>query len=273
MTWFKNAITGGNFNKLQNEQREFNKLTKSFSLLQDGYIDLNQTHLNALNYLKKEREEVVKNLSLSKNLISKVKAITNDKKQEIKNDFIAYVENENVEFRLGDISINFQGKLDNVSETFVKSLDSSFKRLENKKNYTKGDLKAELAIVAVETLIKGVGEIINLNGEVNEKRRHITASTKEIIDATSKMTKQAPKIHIEVKRMIEIASVLNKHNQVFSIKYQAIQREINKKSKVTIFINELFNKKIIPDENMQINLHSLMKYSSEYSRFNKESNI
>ncbi len=273
MSWFKNVITGGNFNRLQDEQREFNKLAKSFSLLQDGYIDLNQTHLNALNYLKKEREEVVKNLSLSKNLISKVKAITNDKKQEIKNDFIAYVENENVEFRLGDISINFQGKLDNVSETFVKSLDSSFKRLENKKNYTKGDLKAELAIVAVETLIKGVGEIINLNGEVNEKRRHITASTKEIIDATSKMTKQAPKIHIEVKRMIEIASVLNKHNQVFSIKYQAIQREINKKSKVTIFINELFNKKIIPDENMQINLHSLMKYSSEYSRFNKESNI
>lgn len=273
MSWFKNVITGGNFNRLQDEQREFNKLAKSFSLLQDGYIDLNQTHLNALNYLKKEREEVVKNLSLSKNLISKVKAITNDKKQEIKNDFIAYVENENVEFRLGDISINFQGKLDNVSETFVKSLDSSFKRLENKKNYTKGDLKAELAIVAVETLIKGVGEIINLNGEVNEKRRHITASTKEIIDATSKMTKQAPKIYIEVKRMIEIASVLNKHNQVFSIKYQAIQREINKKSKVTIFINELFNKKIIPDENMQINLHSLMKYSSEYSRFNKESNI
>lgn len=142
MSWFKNVITGGNFNRLQDEQREFNKLAKSFSLLQDGYIDLNQTHLNALNYLKKEREEVVKNLSLSKNLISKVKAITNDKKQEIKNDFIAYVENENVEFRLGDISINFQGKLDNVSETFVKSLDSSFKRLENKKNYTKGDLKA-----------------------------------------------------------------------------------------------------------------------------------
>ena len=273
MSWFKNVITGGNFDKLQNEQREFNKLANSFSLLQDGYIDLNQTHLNALHFLKKEREEVVKNLSLSKNLISKIKSITNDKKQEIKNDFITYVENQNVEFQLGDVSINFQGKLDNVSETFVKSLDSSFKRLENKKNYTKGDLKAELAIVAVETLIKGVGEIINLNGEVNEKRRHITASTKEIIDATSKMTKQAPKIHIEAKRMIEIASVLNKHNQVFSIKYQAIQREINKKSKVTIFINELFNKKIIPDENMQINLHSLMKYSSEYSRFNKESNI
>ena len=273
MSWFKNAITGGNFDRLQNEQREFNKLANSFSLLQDGYIDLNQTHLNALHFLKKEREEVVKNLSLSKNLISKIKSITNDKKQEIKNDFITYVENQNVEFQLGDVSINFQGKLDNVSETFVKSLDSSFKRLENKKKYTKGDLKSELAIVAVETLIKGVGEIINLNGEVNEKRKHITASTKEIIDATSKMTNQAPKIYIEVKRMIEIAKVLNKHNQVFSIKYQAIHKEVNKKAKITIFINELFNKKIIPDETMQMNLHSLIKFSSDYGRFNKDANI
>lgn len=273
MSWFKNVITGGNFDKLQNEQREFNKLATSFSLLQDGYIDLNLTHLNALHFLKKEREEVVKNLSHSKNLIFKIKSIKNDKKQEIKNDFITYVENQNVEFELGDVSINFQGKLDNVSETFVKSLDSSFKRIENKKNYTKQDLKSELVTLAVETLVKGVSEIINLNGEVNEKRKYITTSTKKIIDATSKMTNHAPQIYIEVKRMIEIAEVLNKHNQVFSIKYQAIRNEINKKSKFTIFINELFDKKIIPDETMQMNLHSLVKFSSEYGRFNNDANI
>lgn len=273
MSWFKNVITGGNFDKLQNEQREFNKLANSFSLLQDGYMDLNLTRLNVLRFLKEEREEVVKNLSLAKSMISKVKSITNDKNQEVKNDFITHVENQNIEFQLGDVSIDFQGKLDNVSETFVKSLDSSSKKLGNKKKITKDDLKSELAIVAVETLIKGVGEIINLNGEVNEKRKHIAASTKKIIDATSKMTNQAPKIYIEVKRMIEIAVLLNKHNQVFSIKYQAIHQEINKKSKFTIFINELFNKKIIPDETMQTHLHSLIKISSEYGRFNNDANI
>ena len=48
---------------------------------------------------------------------------------------------------------------------------------------------------------------------------------------------------------------------------------VNKKTKFTIFINELFNKKIIPDETMQMNLHSLIKYSSEYGRFNKDANI
>ena len=43
-----------------------------------------------------------------------------------------------------------------------------------------------------------------------------------------KMTNQAPKTYIEIKRMIEIARVLNMHNQVFSAKYQTIQNEINK---------------------------------------------
>jgi hypothetical protein len=54
----------------------------------------------------------------------------------------------------------------------------------------------------------------------NEKK-YITASTKK--NATNKMTSQAPAIYIEVKRMIEIAQVLNKHNQVFIIKYQSIK--------------------------------------------------
>jgi hypothetical protein len=137
MSWFKNVITGGNFDKLQNEQREFNKLANSFSLLQDGYMDLNLTRLNVLRFLKEEREEVVKNLSLAKSMISKVKSITNDKNQEVKNDFITHVENQNIEFQLGDVSIDFQGKLDNVSETFVKSLDSSSKKLGNKKKSQK----------------------------------------------------------------------------------------------------------------------------------------
>ena len=273
MSWLKNAVTFGKFDKLQNEQKEFNTLANSFSIAQEAYIDLNETHLNAVKILKKEREDVVKNLSLSKNLISKIKTITNNKKQEIKNDFVTYTENENVEFQLGNISVNFQGKLDNVSETFVKSLDSSFKRLDKNKNPTKADLKSELGIIAVETLIQGVTQIINLNVEVNEQRRHITASTKKINDAYEKMTNQAPQLYIEVKRMVEIAEVLNKHNQVFSLRYKTIQDELNLKSKFIIFLNELRNKKIIPNAKIQHNLHVLIKYSSEYSRFNNESKI
>jgi hypothetical protein len=83
-------------------------------------------------------------------------------------------------------------------------------------------LKSELGIIAVETLIQGVTQIINLNVEVNEQRRHITASTKKINNAYEKMTNQAPQLYIEVKRMVEIAEALNKHNQVFSLRYKTI---------------------------------------------------
>lgn len=273
MSWSKNFFTNGNYDRLQNEEREFNKLSKSFPFFQDSYVELGQTHLNALQFLKNEREEVIKNISFAKTVFAKVKSKVNSKKQEIKNDSVEITKHENVEFSLGDISIDFQGKLDNVSETFVKSLDSSFKRLENKKKYTKGDVQSELAMVAVETLISGVTALIGLNSEVNKKRRMITEATSEIKNATQKMTEKAPKIYAETKRIIEIATVLNKHNQVFSIKYQATQKELNKGSKIKVFFNELFNKQIVPNQTMQANLQSLRMFTSEYSRFNKDANI
>lgn len=272
MSWSKNLFTGGNYDRLQNEEREFNKLSKSFSFFQDSYVELGQTHLNALQFLKNEREEVVKNISFAKTVFAKVTNV-NALKQEIKKDAVEIIINENIEFTLGDISIDFQGKLDNVSETFVKSLDGSLKRLESKKKYTKSDAQSELAIVAVDTLISGVTALIGLNSEVNKKRRMITEATGEINKATLKITEKAPKIYSETKRIMEIATVLNKHNQVFSIKYQATQKELNKGSKVKVFFNELLNKKIVPTHTMQENLQSLRMFTSEYSRFNRDANI
>lgn len=273
MTWYKNVLTGGGYNKLKNEELEFKQTVNSYKLMEERYIALNQTQLNALHYLKNEREEVVRNLSLSKTLIGRIKTIANDKKQEVKKDFINYVENQHSEFTIGNVSINFQGKLDNVSETFVMSLDSSFKRLDNKKTFTKADLKVELASVAIETLIQGVGEIINLNNEVIEHRKQIASSTKQIVEMIAKMSNQAPIIYGEVKRMMEIATVLNKHNQVFSYKYSAINSEINKISKIKLFLKDMSNRKIIPNDEILTHLHPLIKYSTEYSNFNKNANL
>ncbi|WP_026709005.1 hypothetical protein [Flavobacterium frigidarium] len=273
MTFYKNIVTGGGYDKLKNEEREFKKTVSSYKLMEESYIALNQTQLNALHYLKNERQEVVKNLSLSKNLIGRIKTIAKDKKQEVKNDFINYIENEHVEVTIGNVSINFQDKLDNVSETFMKSLDSSFERINNKSTFTKADLKVELASVAVETLIQGVSQVINLNSEVIERRKHIVNSTKQIVEMIAKMSNQAPIIYGEVKRMMEIASVLNKHNQVFSVKYAAINKEINKNSKIRLFIKDISNRKIIPDDKIMTHLHPLIKYSTEYSNFNKNANL
>lgn len=277
MSFLKNIATFGGYDKLQNEQREFNNLAKSFSLIQDRFIELNQSHFNALSFLKSEREEVVRNISLTKNLISKIHTTPNGKKNTVKNDFVTYIENEKIEFTLGDVSIDFKGKLDSVSEAFVTSLEGSFKRLDNRKDNKKGiskaELKAELGMIAVDVLISGVAKVFELNSEVNQKRREINEAKREINNAYSKMLDQVPKIYSEVKRMVEIAKVLNKHNQVFSLKYKTIQDELNVKPKFKIYIREILNKKIIPSNNIEQNLHQLISYSSEYSKFNNESEI
>lgn len=272
MSWLKNKITGGNYNKMQSEEVEFNILKDKYSLLKEGYDDLEKSRQKASHLLKTERKEAVKNLTLAKNMILKVKTISNDKRQIIQSDFISCFESTCVEFKIGDVSIDFQGEFDKVGVAFVGSLSGSLKRFQKNKTYTKQDFKKELG-AAFDFIGVAFGSILNLNEEVNKKRRIIADKSIEIKDAMLMMTSQAPQIYIESKRMIELARVLNMHNQVFSIKYETIQKEINKKSKFDIFTNELFKKKIIPDETMQINLHSLVKHSSEYSRFNENAKI
>lgn len=273
MSWLKNIATGGNYGRLEDEKLDFEILREQFYEFQNEYIAINQTRLDALSILKKERSEVVRNLSMAKTLISKIKSIRNNEMQDVKLDAITHFENKNIEFELGDVTVDFQGHLDKASETFVVSLESSFRRLETKNTYTKADLKNEAAVVAIETLITGIGELISLNKQVNENRRKIIEATIEIKNAMPKMTSQASKIYAEVKRIIEIAKVLNKHNEVFSRKYSEIQKAINVKSKFSLFIDEIFDRKITPDDEMQLNLQSLRKYSSEYSKFNKAAKL
>lgn len=273
MRLLKNIFTGWNYGKLENEKIAFEILRDQFYEFQKEYIAINQTRLNALSYLKTERSEVVRNLSMAKNLISKIKDIRNDEIQEIKTDAITYFENKSIEFEAGDVTVDFQGHLDKASESFILSLGSSFKRLETKKTYTKADLKTEAAIVAIESLISGISAIFALNTQVNENRRKILDASTEIKNAMPKMTSQASKVYTEVKRIIEIARILNKHNEVFSKKYNEIQKALNSKTKISLFIYELLNKKVQPDDEMLLNLQSLRQFSSEYSKFNKEAKI
>ena len=273
MSTFKNFITGGNFGKLEDEKEDFEILKDKFLKFQDEYVAINQERLNALLFLQEERAEVVRNLSMAKNLISKVKIIRNNEIQEFKTDAITYFENKNIEFEDGTVMVNFQGHLDSVSETFIISLDDSFKRLAKNKTYTKANLKEEAALVALETLIGGVTALFTLNSEINENRKKIVKATTQIRNEMPKMTKQAAIVFAEVKRIIEIATVLNKHNEVFSKKYCEVYRSMNSRSKTLLFFDELLGRKIEPDYKMQNDIHQIRMLSSEYSKFNKDASM
>lgn len=272
MSW-KNLFTLGNYSKLQDEKQEFEMLAEEFSYWQKEFISLSQHRLNAYNFLRHERREVHRNLALVKNLIGRVREITKHNEQTVKSDFLSYYKNNSTEFKLGNVSVDFKGKLDAVSENFMVSIDSSFKRLGNKKEFTKADLKNEIAIVAVESLFKGIDQVLELNSEVNEKRRQIGQKRIEVKNALSKIYLMGPEYYKETNGMLEIAKVLNMHNKVFSLKYQEVQKEINKKSKFLLFWEEIRGVKVIPSEKMEEDIHLLRIFASEYNRFNNDSNL
>ncbi|MUV04985.1 hypothetical protein GN157_14810 [Flavobacterium rakeshii] len=272
MSFFKNIITGGNYNKLLKEEESFNELNERFYLFQNDFLLINKERHKALVYLMHEREDALKNLTLAKNLISKFTEIKGKENAKVI-DAVSNVDKIENHIYLGDLTINFQSGLDSVSETFLNSLEGSLIRLDEKKGYSKNELKAEFTMIAFDVVAEGVGQIIQLNSEVNAKRRKIIEAREQINSSIKKMTVKAPKIYQELKRIIEISKVLNKHNQVFSQKYKTIIDEMNSDSKWSNFINEVLNRKIVANDKMIEDLKYLLAYSSEYNKLNKGAKV
>jgi len=272
MSRIKNFFTGGNYNKLQDEEAAFYDLKNKFNSIQDEFFLINQKRFEALTHLKSEREDAIKNLHLAKNLISRIKEVNGKEIIQVI-DSISNVVATGPEIVIGDVSIDFQGKLDNVSQTLLNSLSGSLNRLGENKTYTKKNLKAEFATIAFDVVSDGISQLIQINSEVNSKRKEIVNASRNMLDSIDKMTTQAPVIYKELKRIIEISRVLNKHNQAFSKKYETIIKDINRQSKWSNFIDDLFNRKIVPDNKMLMDLKYLISYSSDYSKINKNAKI
>lgn len=272
MSFFKNIITFGNYNKLLNEEESFNELNERFYLFQNDFLLINQERHKALLFLKHEREDALKNLTLAKNLISRFNEINGKEMTKIIDAVSNFHKIEN-HIHPGDLSINFQGGLDSVNETFLNSLEGSLNRLNEKKSYTKNELKAEFATIAFDVLFDGFEQISKLNSEVNAKRSQIAAAREKMNSSINKMMTQGPVIYKELNRIIEISKVLNKHNQAFSQKYRTIIDKINSESKWSNFINEILNRKTVPNDEMIEDLRYLRAYSSEYSKLNNNARV
>ncbi|GAA3746850.1 hypothetical protein GCM10022422_34120 [Flavobacterium ginsengisoli] len=277
MSWVKNILTLGNYNRLQQEEVDLRSLKKHYTAIESNYYILLTDRENAFRLLQEEREEVIKNIAAFKNLLSKIKEISNEKKNKEKNDFITQFDYSSFIANPKEFSINFQGKIDQVGMDILTSVDNSFVRLEKRyksnEKLTKGDLYAELGIIAIESVIASVSALVELNTEVNENRKEVQKATRQINNAIKKMKDTAPQVNAEGFRIVEITRVLNKHNQIFSEKFETILDELNLHSKRASFFNFIFNKKIEPSNEIKKSLHHLMLYASAYNSFNSSSEI
>jgi hypothetical protein len=279
MSWFKNIITGGNYDKLQDELDDLEQLREFATELSKVYSDLEFKQNSATRIIKEERADAIKNINMAKSLIKRIKANTKSKtKQELVQDFNLEIEVSEIDYNNSNLNVNFDENLNAFAESVFTTLDSSlsnsFEKLEQKNDYSRESLKEEALNVGIDLAVtavsKGITELINANQQTNTKRRE----TKEQLEATHNyiihLYDVIPDITAFIKRIIEVSRVLNKNNQVFTTKYREIHDSLFENISIKTFLND----KIIcnKEEDMK-KIMNLMKICSNYNNVNKNTRI
>lgn len=279
MSWFKNVMTGGNYNKLQNELDDLNRLKEFATELSEVYKDLEFGQHTATRIIADERADAIKNINMAKNLMKRVKTKTKSKtKQELVSDFNLEIEVSELTHNNSDLNVDFDQNLNAFADTVFTTLDTSIgnslDKLEQKNDYSKASLKQEAVSVgidlAVSAVSKGINELINVNTQTIAKRRE----TKEQLEGTHKyivhLYDVIPEITAFTRRSIEISRVLNKNNQVFTAKYREVHDMLFENISIKTFLND----KIIcqKDDDMK-KVMNLMVICSNYNKVNKNARI
>lgn len=279
MSWFTNIISGGGHNKLQNELDDLNRLKEFAAEMSIVYSDLQQQKGSATRIIIKERADAIRNINMAKTLMKRIKTKTESKtKQELVKDFNLEIEATTLEHNNSDLNFSFDENINaftkTISTTLNSSINKSLSNLEKRNDFSKSSLKNEAknigAALTASALINGVTEVVNINKQINTKRREVKnqleASHKYIVH----LYDEIPKIIAFIELSTEISIVLNKTNQIFTKKYKEIHEILFEKVSVKTFLND----KIICDNRGDLKkVNTLMIVCSEYSKINKKARI
>lgn len=278
MSW-KNFITGGNYNKLQNEQDDLNRLKEFATELSNVYSKLQIEQNIATRILYEERADAIKNINMAKSLMKRIKTKTESKtKQELVKDFNLQIEVSELVQNNSDLNVNFDQNLNDFTDTIFTTLDSSISKsldsLEQKNDYSKASLKKEAVNVgidlAVNAVSKGITEIINVNTQTNAKRREVHEQLEGTHKYIVRLYDVIPEITAFIRRSIEISRVLNKHNKVFATKYREIHDILFENISMKTFLTD----KILCEKKDDMKkVMNLMIICSNYNKVNKNSKI
>lgn len=269
MSFFKDFVTGGNYSKLEGEIAYYERVV-SFAQKIQGYLNnLIMEKDEVANFLVSEREDAMRNLSLAKNLITRIKAKTGSTvKQEVIKDF-------NGEFdvnRVDNSDINsfpdFGSTLENFADSTLSTLEHRLSNISDN-NMPKSEAKSQMALAGLEIAVGAINGLININSETNNKRREISERLDSLKNTIDNLYNAINSITVHTKRTIEVARVLNKNNEVFSIKYKEIHNLLysNNGNKATS------DKIIIEEDEEKKKLGSLITICSNYSKVNQNARV
>ncbi|MGZ2371762.1 hypothetical protein ACXR6G_18430 [Ancylomarina sp. YFZ004] len=268
MGWFENVVTLGQHGKLEKEIEEYIEIANYSDRLSKVYGSLH-THNNELvEILKVEREDALRNLSMTKNLIARIKSNLNSKDQELLKDIILDINIDSSQLKQKKLEVDYSQNLEAISDQAFVSIDKSLSRLESKETITKVDVKREAINVGVEMGASLISEAIDMFGKTAAKRKEVQENVLELKKYIKSASRSIPKLSASSKRSIEVSRVLNKTNEAFCVKYQELFTLAVPKPKFS------FGKDaIVLDADLKKKLSNLMRLCSEYNKVNQANKI
>lgn len=267
MSFFKNVFTLGRYGKMENELIIYEWRRDTIKEMADEFNKSLKDQKIVFNSLKIQRKTAEKNLFLFKTILLLIKNNIKDNKADIIQDKIKIKESINLPSTVLNASTAISEiDLSKYSNDFFSNTNKNLKILSKIKN----PKKEELAILAIESTISaisnGIGAIIKLNQDVNEKRAGIFENTKKILRAADTIMEIHPSIHEDTLGASEIAKTLLKANESFSIKYEELKNEVFYEKKLTLFKKFVLNEKF---EIKQETIDKIIFLGSICSEYNK----
>lgn len=270
MSFFKNVFTLGRYGKMHNELTVFENRRNTFLELAKEFRNSLKDQKLAFEVLKNQRKSAEKNIFLFKSILFLIKNKIKDNKSETIEDKMKIKEEIYVPTKVTSTNTSIpEIDLSKFSSDFFSTTNRNLKKLSKLKDPKKEDFILAGVDTAISAVTNAIGGIIELNKQVNEKRREIQESTKLLLNAAESIFDYHPILYKETLRANEIALTLLKSNEAFSAKYQEIFQEIFHESKITLFKKFLLKEKFqISDETIE-KIVFLGSICSEYNKISQ----
>lgn len=270
MSFFKNVFTLGRYGKMENELLNYKRRRDILKKMANEFKESIKDQKSAFNSLTIQRKDAEKNIFLFKTILFLIKNKIKDNKADIIKDKMNIKEHINLPSKVLNAKTEIpEADLSKYSNDFFSRTNKNLKILSKIKNPQKEELAILAIDAAISAITNGIGAIIELNQEVNEKRKEIIENTKIIFKAAETVSNYHPTVYQETLRAIEITKSLIKANEAFSICYEEIKNEIFRENDLILFRKFILKEKFEINESIINKIIFLGSICSEYNKISQ----
>lgn len=214
-----NILSFGSDKKLEQEQLDLNNLIYNYNRIIEAFNFILISRKNLIKTLSVERFEAERNFTLLATLITTVKVINRNSKEEKADKIYEAVNYESLDGFYSSEKVDSERIAFEAFEGFVSFSNASFERITNTMvengGLSKKELKGELLGLGASAIISGLEYVSKVNEEISKKREKIRAIRAKIQERIDNVFSSYREVYKDSERAKELISVLNKNNEVF----------------------------------------------------------